>query len=513
MEIGESTEEGMGKKEELFIKMEKITKTFPGVKALDECSFDLRPGEVHALLGENGAGKSTLMKILTGIYKKDKGKIEYFGEEKEVNSTIDSQRLGITMIYQELNLIPHLTVAQNIFIGKEIKKKNSMSLDEKKMEQMTSELLKRIHVSISPSMKIFQLTVAQQQMVEIAKAFSYDSRVIIMDEPTTALSNSEIEQLFRLIKDMKEAGISIIYISHRMDEIKRICDRATIMRDGQYVTTVNVADTTIEEIIADMVGRKINYVRDEKNKHQVSEEVILEVEGLKWRNMVKGISFRLRKGEILGFAGLMGAGRTESARAVFGAEKKDAGKIKVRGKEVNIRSPYDAVTHGISYLSEDRKLFGLMLSMSVEDNITISSLDSLSDKLGIIDKEQCRQEAEKYVELLKIKTPDIGKIAGELSGGNQQKIIIAKWLLRDNDILIFDEPTKGIDIGAKEEICNLLLKLAGMGKSIIMISSEMQELMKVCDRIVIMHEGVITGEVNAEETTQEEIMALASSVK
>lgn len=501
----------MEKKEELFIKMEKITKKFPGVKALDECSFELRPGEVHALLGENGAGKSTLMKVLTGIYKKDEGRIEYFGEEKEVHSTIDSQRMGITMIYQELNLVPHLTVAQNIFIGKEIKKKHSMSLDEKRMEKMAAELLQKINVTISPQTKVFQLTVAQQQMVEIAKAFSYDSKVIIMDEPTTALSGSEIEQLFRLIRIMKKSGISIIYISHRMDEIKRICDRATIMRDGAYVNTVNVAEVTIEEIIADMVGRKINYVRNENITRRISEEVILEVEGLKWRNMVKGISFQLRKGEILGFAGLMGAGRTESARVVFGAERKDEGIVRVRGKEVDIRSPYDAVTYGISYLSEDRKQFGLMLPMSVEDNITISSLDDLSGRLGVIDKNKCRMAAEKYVELLKIKTPDINKMTGELSGGNQQKIIIAKWLLRDNDILIFDEPTKGIDIGAKEEICNLLLELAGMGKSIIMISSEMQELMKVCDRIVVMHEGVITGEVNAQDVTQEEIMALASS--
>lgn len=503
----------MEKNKGLFIKMEKITKTFPGVKALDKCSFALRKGEVHALLGENGAGKSTLMKVLTGIYKKDGGRIEYFGEEREVYSTIDSQRLGITMIYQELNLIPHLSVAQNIFIGREIKKKNSLSLDEKKMEQMAAKLLDKVNVSISPSAKVVKLTVAQQQMVEIAKAFSYDSKVIIMDEPTTALSDSEIKQLFRLIQSMKESGISIIYISHRMDEIKKICDRATIMRDGQYVNTVNVADVTIEEIIADMVGRKINYVRDRNNGNRISDEVILEVEGLKWKNMVKGISFQLRKGEVLGFAGLMGAGRTESARTIFGAERKAEGKIRVRGQEVDIHSPYDAVAHGISYLSEDRKQFGLILSMSVENNITISSLDNLSSRLGVIDRENCRREAEKYIELLKIKTPSISKIAGELSGGNQQKIVIAKWLLRDNDILIFDEPTKGIDIGAKEEICNLLLKLAGMGKSIIMISSEMQELMKVCDRIVVMHEGLITGEVNAEDATQEEIMALASSAE
>lgn len=497
----------------VFVKMEDITKVFPGVKALDNCRFELRAGEVHALLGENGAGKSTLMKVLTGIYKKDGGRIWYFGEEREVHSTIDSKRLGITMIHQELNLIPHLTVAQNIFIGKEIRRGKSLSLDEREMERQTAELMERVHVDVSPDTKVSRLTVAQQQMVEIAKAFSYHSRVIIMDEPTAALSGSEIRRLFELIRDMKKSGISIVYISHRMDEIKQICDRATIMRDGQYISTVNVAEVTIDSIIAQMVGREINYVRNEKNVHEISDEIILEVRDLCWKNRVKHVGFQLRRGEILGFAGLMGAGRTEVARAVFGAERKECGTILVKGKEVAIHSPSDAVAAGISYLSEDRKRYGLLLPMSVEENISLASLDKLCRRLGRVDERRCQQEAERYVKLLKIKTPDIGKRVMELSGGNQQKIIIAKWLLKDNDILIFDEPTRGIDIGAKEEICDLLLELAGMGKSIIMISSEMQELMKVCDRVVVMHEGVVTGELNVEEATQEQIMTLASAAQ
>lgn len=496
--------------EKIFITMEHISKSFPGVKALDDCQFELRAGEVHALLGENGAGKSTLMKVLTGIYRADGGEITYFGEKRQVHSTIDSQKLGITMIHQELNLIPHLSVSQNIFIGKELHKKNSLSLNEKEMERQTRGLLEKVNIGISPSDKVFTLTVAQQQMVEIAKAFSYHSQVIIMDEPTAALSESEIEQLFALITEMKKSGISIVYISHRMDEIKRICDRATIMRDGHYISTVQVEDVSIDDIIAQMVGRKIQYSRNEKNVHEISKEVILEAEHIKWKTMVKDVSFQLHKGEILGVAGLMGAGRTEMARAIFGAEHRDGGVVRVRGKEVHIRTPYDAVEAGISYLSEDRKRYGLMLPMTVEENISIASLHKLCGRLGRVRRQRCEEEAQRHVELLKIKTPGIYQKVMDLSGGNQQKIVIAKWLLRDNGILIFDEPTRGIDIGAKEEICDLLLDLAKLGKSIIMISSEMQELMKVCDRIIVMHEGVVTGEVDASEATQEQIMYFAS---
>lgn len=380
------------------------------------------------------------------------------------------------------------------------------------MEEECKKLLEQVNLDLNPGAIVSNLTVAQQQMVEIAKAFSYNSRVLIMDEPTSALSDRETEQLFVLIEKMKKAGIAVIYISHRMDEIKRICDRATIMRDGQYVSTVDVSTTSIEEIIALMVGREVNYVRDEKNIREISSDIVLEVKDLNWGNKVKDVSFKLFRGEILGFAGLMGAGRTETARVIFGAEKCDSGSIFINGQEVKIRTCHDAVAHGISYLSEDRKRYGLMLPMSVEENISIASLDKLCSRFNIVDNDLCSQEAEKYKELLKIKTPGVYAKVMQLSGGNQQKVVIAKWLLKDNEILIFDEPTRGIDIGAKQEICELILDLAKKGKSIIVISSEMQELLRVCDRIVVMHEGVITGEVNAETTTQEEIMRLASKV-
>ena len=331
-----------------------------------------------------------------------------------------------------------------------------------------------------------------------------------MDEPTAPLSNSEIESLFAIIGEMKKSGISIIYISHRMDEIKRICDRATILRDGQYISTVDVASTSLDDIIAAMVGRKIAYVRKGRDKSRILEDEILRVEHLNSGSKVKDVSFSLRKGEILGFAGLVGAGRTETARLIFGADLPDGGEIYIGGKKVLIKSPYDAVRCGISYLSEDRKQFGLITEMSVENNITIASIPRLCKAFGYIDKAKCRNEAKKYTERLKVKAPSLDALVRSLSGGNQQKIVVAKWLLRNTDVLIFDEPTRGIDIGAKDEICELLISLADMGKAVIMISSEMQEILRVCDRILVMHEGEIAGELDADSATQEDIMRVAS---
>lgn len=493
---------------ETMIEMRGISKAFPGVQALRDCSLEVYQGEVHALLGENGAGKSTLMKILTGIYQADAGKIVFNGRETKINSVLDARALGITMIHQELNLLSNLTIAQNIFISKEIKR-HGVFLDERATSAMAAELLERVNLQ-DPNTMVSELTVAQQQMVEIAKAISYNSRVIIMDEPTAPLSNSEIESLFAIIGEMKKSGISIIYISHRMDEIKRICDRATILRDGQYISTVDVASTSLDDIIAAMVGRKIAYVRKGRDKSRILEDEILRVEHLNSGSKVKDVSFSLRKGEILGFAGLVGAGRTETARLIFGADLPDGGEIYIGGKKVLIKSPYDAVRCGISYLSEDRKHFGLITEMSVENNITIASIPRLCKAFGYIDKAKCRNEAKKYTERLKVKAPSLDALVRSLSGGNQQKIVVAKWLLRNTDVLIFDEPTRGIDIGAKDEICELLISLADMGKAVIMISSEMQEILRVCDRILVMHEGEIAGELDADSATQEDIMRLAS---
>lgn len=362
------------------------------MQALRDCSLEVRQGEVHALLGENGAGKSTLMKILTGIYQADAGEIFFNGRKTKITSVLDARALGITMIHQELNLLSNLTIAQNIFIGKEIKH-HGVFLDERATVAMAAELLDRVSLHVDPKTTVSELTVAQQQMVEIAKAISYNSRVIIMDEPTAPLSNSEIESLFAIISEMKKSGISIIYISHRMDEIKRICDRATILRDGQYISTVDVASTSLDDIIAAMVGRKIAYVRKSRDKSRILEDEILRVEHLNSGSKVKDVSFSLRKGEILGFAGLVGAGRTETARLIFGADLPDGGEIYIGGEKVLIKSPFDAVRCGIGYLSEDRKRFGLITEMSVENNITIASIPKLCKAFGYINKTKCRIEA------------------------------------------------------------------------------------------------------------------------
>lgn len=498
---------------DVILKMEQICKSFPGVKALDNCELELYRGEVHALLGENGAGKSTLMKILNGIYQADSGKIFIDGKQEEIHSVQDAKTFGISMIHQELNLLTNLTVAQNIFIGKEVMQKNKILLDEDAIVARTEELLNSVNLQVSPKTHVSALTIAQQQMVEIVKAISDNSKIVIMDEPTASLSAGEIERLFEIVRELQKKGCSIIYISHRMDEIKKICQRATIMRDGKYISTVDIASTPLEDIITQMVGRKIDYTRINRDSSAITDEKILEVQNLRYGKRVKNVSFTLYKGEILGVAGLVGAGRTEMSKAIFGAEKLKSGKIFVRGKEVKIASPYSAVRHGISYLSEDRKKYGLVTQMSIEDNILFPSMERFCSRFGIINKKKASETAVKYSELLKVKAPGVHAIVKSLSGGNQQKVIIAKWLLRNTDIFIFDEPTRGIDIGSKEEICNMLVELAKMGKSVIMISSEMQEILKVCDRIIVMCEGVVSGELDASTATQDQIMYLATSHK
>ena len=492
---------------EVILTMKDIDKSFPGVHALDHVNFEVKRGEVHALMGENGAGKSTLMKVLTGIYTKDSGTITFEGKETEFHNTREAQDAGVVIVHQELNMLGHLTVAQNIFIGREFKK--GIKIDDKKMNEEAKKLFDRLHIDIDPSDTMSDLTVGKQQMCEIAKAISHEAKVIIFDEPSAALTEAEIEELFKIIRDLREQNLGIVYISHRMDEIKVITDRVTVMRDGTYVGTLITNECTKDDIINMMVGRVI--YEDPKTQSAVPADapVVLKVEHLNAGRMVQDVSFELRKGEILGFSGLMGAGRTETARAIFGADPKESGDIYINGEKVTINSPQDAVRCGIGYLSEDRKRYGIVVQKTVAENSTMACLQNYMSGL-FINKRAEKKVAQEYVESLATKTPSVDQLVVNLSGGNQQKVVIAKWLINDCDILIFDEPTRGIDVGAKNEIYKLMNKLASEGKSIIMISSEMTEILRMSDRIVIMCEGRKTGEVRIEEATQEVIMNMAT---
>ncbi|EKQ5575152.1 sugar ABC transporter ATP-binding protein [Escherichia coli] len=494
---------------ETFLQMKHITKRFPGVLALNDVQFTLRRGEVHALLGENGAGKSTLMKILSGVYQPDEGEIIFEDKPVSFSDPLSAQNVGITIIHQEFNLFPELTVEENIFIGREFCKKNRWRLDEKQQRQATIEILQKLNLAIKPDTLVADLTVAQQQMVEIAKAISVNARILIMDEPTAALTETEIESLFRVTRLLKEQGTGIVYISHRLEELALIADRATVMRDGQYISTVDYECVKISDLIAMMVGRDLGniYPRREALQQRIP---VLKVNGLTRKGVLNDINFTLYRGEILGFAGLMGAGRTELARAIFGADSIDSGTLKLNGKETVIKDISDAIQQGISYLTEDRKKEGLALNLSVERNIMLGNYPEYSDRFGNVDSRRCQQTSEEQVKALRIKTPNLEQAALNLSGGNQQKIIIARWVCKDTDILIFDEPTRGIDVGAKLEIYELMNRLVVKGKSIIMISSELPEVLGMCDRILVMRSGRITGELSAKEATQEKIMQYAT---
>ena len=492
---------------ELILKMTGIDKRFSGVHALKGVDFDLYAGEVHALMGENGAGKSTLMKVLCGIHAYDSGTIEYFGKKVKFASIAESQAAGISIIHQELNMMNHLTVAQNIYIGREPMKCGF--IDDKKMEADAKELFKRIGVRIDPSVKLGSLTVGRQQMVEIAKAVSHDSKLLILDEPTAALTQPEVEDLFRIMHDLQHKGIGMIYISHRMDEINRISDRVTVMRDGEYVGTEYTKNLTKDDIVKMMVGRVIYGEQKEKSLVADDAPVVLEARNIVSGKTLRDVSFKLRKGEILGFAGLMGAGRTELARAVYGADSFDSGEIFVNGKRTEIKTPEVAVKHGICYLSEDRKRYGLMLGKSVTENTVIASLDDYI-RFGWINDAAAKAAAEEKNKQLRTKTPSMDQLLKNLSGGNQQKVIVARWLLKDCDVFIFDEPTRGIDIGAKSEMYDLMSGLAAQGKSIIMISSELAEIQRLSDRVIVMCEGRITADLPIEGLTQEEIMKYAT---
>ncbi len=492
---------------EVILTMKGIDKSFPGVHALDHVDLEVRKGEVMALMGENGAGKSTLMKVLTGIYTKDSGSIVYEGKEVAFSGPREAQDAGIVIVHQELNMVNHLTVAQNIFIGREPMKGGF--IDDAKMIEESAKLFKMLGIDINPRENMGRLTVGMQQMCEIAKAISHDAKVIIFDEPSAALTESEIEQLFKIIRDLRDKQLGIVYISHRMDEIKVITDRVTVMRDGGYVGTLITKDSTKEDIIKMMVGRTI--YEDPKTESAVPKDapVVLKVEHLNAGRMVQDVSFELHKGEILGFSGLMGAGRTETARALFGADPKESGDIYINGQKVDIKNPQDAVRLGIGYLSEDRKRYGLVVQKSIAENSTMACLEDYMNG-PFIDKKNEKEITQKYVEELKTKTPGVDQLVVNLSGGNQQKVVIAKWLIKNCDILIFDEPTRGIDVGAKSEIYHLMGELAKQGKSIIMISSEMTEILRMSDRILVMCEGKKTGEIGIEEATQENIMHAAT---
>ncbi|WP_122520246.1 sugar ABC transporter ATP-binding protein [Pannonibacter phragmitetus] len=494
----------------ILVEMHRIDKRFPGVHALKAVSFDLQEGEVHALMGENGAGKSTLMKILSGVYQPDSGRILVEGREVTLPSPRAAQDQGIGIIHQELALMKDLTVAQNIFIGRE-PRLSFGRVDDAKMIRDAEALFRVLNINIDPRRKVDGLSIARQQMVEIAKALSARSRVLIMDEPTAALTDSEINELFAMIARLKADGVGIVYISHKMDEIRRISDRVTVMRDGEYVGTVGAKETPISQIISMMVGRTLT---DEvvSIPDLTGAEVALEVKGLNRGREIRDVSFSLKKGEVLGFAGLMGAGRTEVARAIFGADPRDSGEITVHGRKVEIRSPVDAVRAGIGYLSEDRKHFGLALGMDVADNVALASMHRFTGGLGQVRDEAMRKTARDFIRSLGIRTPSERQEVRLLSGGNQQKVVIAKWLLRNCDILIFDEPTRGIDIGAKSEIYKLLADLAAEGKAIIVISSELPEILRVSHRIAVMCEGRLTGTLpGGAGTTQEDIMHLATA--
>lgn len=494
---------------ETFLQMSHITKRFPGVLALSNVDFALRKGEVHALLGENGAGKSTLMKILSGVYQPDEGDIIFEGQSVSFANPLSAQSAGITIIHQEFNLFPELTVEENIFIGREFCKNNRWRLDEKQQRQAAIDILQKLNLNISPETLVADLTVAQQQMVEIAKAISVNAKILIMDEPTAALTETEIDSLFQVTRLLKEQGTGIVYISHRLEELALIADRATVMRDGQFIATVDYDAVKISDLIAMMVGRDLGNIYPRRGP-LAQRKPVLEVSGLTRNGVLNNIDFTLYQGEILGFAGLMGAGRTELARAIFGADPIDGGTLKLNGKVTVIKDIPDAIQQGISYLTEDRKKEGLALGLSVERNIMLGNYPEYSDRYGNVDSKRCQKTSEEQVKVLRIKTPHLEQAALNLSGGNQQKIIIARWVCKDTDILIFDEPTRGIDVGAKLEIYELMNRLVAKGKSIIMISSELPEVLGMCDRILVMRNGRITGELASDDATQEKIMQYAT---
>jgi len=492
-----------------ILEMQDIEKTFPGVKALQGVTLTVGKGEVHALLGENGAGKSTLMKILAGAQGKDAGVIRIEGKEVEITGPLHARELGVAIIYQELSILPHLSVAENIFLGRLPRVRGMPWLvDWKLCHQRASELLAQVGLDLDPRTPASRLKVADQQMVEIAKAVSENAKIVVMDEPTTSLTQREVETLFKTARLLQARGVSIIYVSHRLVEVKEICDRATVLRDGIKIGTVEVADTTSKDWVKMMVGRDLDQLFPKAPVKRGKEA--LRVDHINSRKL-KDVSFCAHEGEILGIAGLIGSGRSTLARTIFGAQSGATGTVEICGKKVAIETPLDAIQQGVALVPEDRKVQGLVLPMTVRENITLAKLGGVS-RAGQLNLRREGKVANDYVSALHIATPHIDQKTVNLSGGNQQKIVLAKWLYSDAKILIIDEPTRGIDVGAKAEIYGLLQQLVEQGKTIIMISSELPELIGMCDRIIVMHEGRITGELTRDEFSEEAIMSYASAV-
>ncbi len=487
--------------------MKNITKRFPGVVALDNVNLSVERGEVHSLCGENGAGKSTLMKVLNGVYKADEGEIFFDGKKVDVKSPHKAQQLGLSIIFQELNLVNSLSIAENIFLGR-LKKNKFGKILWKEIYEDSANLLAHIGCKLNPKNEVGRLSVSQKQMVEIAKALSFNSKIIIMDEPSATLTEKEVKNLYQIIHELKSKNITVIYISHKMDEIFDLSDRVTVLRDGKAIETMNISETSREDIINKMVGRDMDHAFPNRTSEEGAP--VLKIENLFIAGKLDNINFVLKKGEVLSIAGLVGAGRTELLRAIFGADKIDSGKIFLNDKEININSPIDAIENGIALLNEDRKEEGLVLNFSVAENITAAKLDSITE-LGFLKKSVEKNIAKKYIDDLSIKTPGINQKCINLSGGNQQKVALAKWLYSNAEILMLDEPTRGIDVGAKQEIYLIINELVKQGKSIILVSSEMPEVLALSDRIIVLHEGKIKGEFDNKnkQVTSEQILHYA----
>jgi ribose transport system ATP-binding protein len=490
-----------------LLQLQGICKTFAGVTALDGVDFEVFAGEVHAVCGENGAGKSTLMKVMSGIHAPDAGSIRFRGEPVRFDTVQDAARCGVVIIHQELNLVPHLSVAENIYLAREPRR--GWFIDRWRLHTDARRWLDRLGVAVRPDDAVSALSVAQRQMVEIAKALSMNATVLIMDEPTSSLTETETARLFQVIEDLRSEGVGLVYISHRLDELERIVDRVTVLRDGRHVGTEDFAATSIDRIVEQMVGRPLEAKFPPRTSTPTSE-VLLRVSGLKRPGGFEPVDFELRRGEILGFAGLMGAGRTEVARAVFGADPVEAGRVELQGQVLRIRSPRDAIAHGIAYLSEDRKGQGLAVNMTVAENICMANMDAVCNRAGFIRPEVEAAAAQGYVDSLGIRTPSIRQIARLLSGGNQQKVVIAKWLFRQSRVLFFDEPTRGIDVAAKFAVHQLIDALAAQGIGIVLISSELPEILGMTDRVAVFHAGRITGVLDTRHASQEDVMHLAS---
>ncbi|MFG6488503.1 sugar ABC transporter ATP-binding protein [Roseateles sp. BYS78W] len=484
-----------------------VCKRFDNVVALSGVALEVRRGEVHAICGENGAGKSTLMKILSGVYTPDEGEIHFDGEPVRIGGLAHAQALGIVMIHQELNLVPHLSVAENIWLGREPRR--GWFVDRGRQRDGARVCLQRLGVDIDPDAQVSSLSIAQQQMVEIAKALSMQARLLIMDEPTSSLGEADAARMLKVVQDLKREGVGILYISHRLDELDHIVDRVTVLRDGQYIATRDWARTSINEIVSLMVGRELNQQFPPATR-QPRSEVMLKTRGLRREGAFGPVDFELRRGEILGFAGLVGAGRTEVARAIFGADPVDAGDIELAGERLRVRSPRDAIAAGIAYVSEDRKAHGLAVKMSVAQNITLAHIGAVSNRLGFIDASRERATAQHYIEQLGIRTPTPDQPARLLSGGNQQKVVIAKWLLRRARVVLFDEPTRGIDVGARYAIYELMDQLAAQGVGVVLISSDLPEIMGLTDRVAVFRQGQLAGTLQTRDCSQQDIMQLAS---